>query len=1235
MRFGFGPAKTTAFKTDGMRFDALKRKLDKRIKELNGPEDAANDQAGAKVLDGSAQIRWTAKNGIYVKKGTWNTKGWDPFGSDILERGDKFLGARDEIARSINLTFGFTLNEDGQLIGDYLVDSLLKERVRNEMGAEDIANLDDAELQRRKQNIYLRLDDLDELQQKVDEIRDRELAQQFDQAIEQGAKWGAVRDQIIQSINKRFDFAEYKKQSIGYHLVDELLERKAANIPNLNEAEKELRKQNFDLRREDLQELQQKIDDFKHHPERLEIPQAIDPLTLTLTASVGYLHGGQSKIAVQAGTEALLKSAERDILAQKKGDVSKEDFEANSEKYEKEARKMARRILIRLGMTTERDQWKSGNVDETNTLEGGLTWRNAANVSFSLHLNGVTDLETMALLQSTTLPGKINTIGNRLFALDKELHNHLPNLPKDWDDLSTIRDQIRKVVSENRGLMLELKKMSYPDDVINPAKRQEFYNRLAANIENMDAVVKQLYDLLQEGGIDKGLPFWSDIEKAVDIAEEICLETLALASAVYPRIRAKSGDRNKPQPKHIELPGLTAWHHVTDNFKGRVGKALDQGLKAPDILFRADSTHQKNYSNAITRYNKRLQRLKNGREWYHKNKSREEKQKTNVVWQPPKSLVKEDPDTEYRLDLISAFQENEELAGAIRRRQMILGETGDFKRRVGKKDDENIYDQSGSDLLGINRQSIANREKTGADLINDEMDVLKEQRRALILLLYPNLTRAPVGQAAPVQAFARNSGASIEEESVDSSTVSTDPYSGNQVNIERSVLEVHIDASSPSDPILPEDYNEDDLSQVTIKVVNENLYKDENAKANTKQNSVFGLGVIDEDDEADELPENANLAIINQQGIGLSGQRPSARLAARVSSQDVDLPFAGKENDAPNAARSDQKFGGRLTLEQKLQVDCGALENASRSYWSSFKEHNDANLYKSEQLQGGGLQIFDEVEAVLKKNDELLARVGKVISGETINDSANRQALSQDMWRNFASLAEARQKLEAFRNQQLAAMTAEARTAPKSLEKYRQSIRNAGWNLEQLNEFILATHSLAYELSGEDAVKGRNDDGLVRYSQSMMESFERTPLKYTTIKSEGHPLAEHGAGFGSEMVDKERVSRYLAELEYLSRDRSVNKQEPLEVQLQKRIERSSVNMLPHLKRALKLNTDLSFQLKGGDLDLQYELGSREEQVVSRLKNDREDLLKLRLDELMKQQEDQGQLQGVAELAATF
>lgn len=153
-------AKTSGFQTDRMTFSTLRKTL--------------AWQKTNKGLSDDAKLRSTAKKGLYVKDGI-SRKGFSfcgfHFRGPLIERGNKYLKARNDIARSINLSYG-NLMYEGQLLGNYVIDQLLTERAQQESAAASENGVADPEdVKRRKGNMSLRYRDLETLQAKIDEVK--------------------------------------------------------------------------------------------------------------------------------------------------------------------------------------------------------------------------------------------------------------------------------------------------------------------------------------------------------------------------------------------------------------------------------------------------------------------------------------------------------------------------------------------------------------------------------------------------------------------------------------------------------------------------------------------------------------------------------------------------------------------------------------------------------------------------------------------------------------------------------------------------------------------------------------------------------------------------------------------------------------------------------------------------------------------------------------------------------
>lgn len=679
---GFFTVKTKGFQTEGLNFQALKGKLEKQVED--------------KKLDDDAQLRWSGAKGLYAKSGTWNVSGYVPFGSGVILRGDKFLAARQEIARSINLAYGNRII-NGEFAGDYIVDQVLEARAREELGLAPDERGNQQEIENKKGMLHLRVKDLKRIEKEIVALRD-----------------------------------------------NRLLPRKE-----------------------------------RMHPERL--------------SSVGYIRSeAQSGEAAEKGTQKLIDAVVDDLATQKwaKMDPKKRAAlgpykrDEINKKYYADAEDEAIRLLAYKGMKTF-SRGRLENEREVNLFKDGLTTHNVAGVSQWLRVNNIKNKNVAALLQATELPQHINACSERLIDLHKELMKYAQDLDdgKIFDRLQAngkyeldnplraVEVSIKQVIEQNLAAIRRLKNMSYPDDVTNADLRQREYNTLIENIEEMDFALGDLHDIVERGsGTLQGVA-GEPIKRLVDAAQKFCAETLELAGGVHPMLRASDSIDKKPRPFRTTLPGLTS-HRSPDDFEAMVANGLKHKIKAPDILFKADSEGQKSIRSLTNNHNKRIAKIADEYRKYR-----------DLLGGDTSRLAQEDRVfiNRFRERLIKAIRDNEKLTAIIQRRQKILGQN-------------------------------PNQE------IDSKLDRAKAQRNALLLMLYPRLIRVPdedellaFDQARAArddepQPCNLNGNLAMEESRNDTS-VSTDANSSSNALLRDSQTHVDIDQSA---------------QQVTVKVTSQN-----------------------------------------------------------------------------------------------------------------------------------------------------------------------------------------------------------------------------------------------------------------------------------------------------------------------------------------------------------------------------------------------------------------------------
>ncbi len=596
----FDPAKTVGLDidTNGMSFTKLTAMLGEQIKKHG--------------LDKTAQVLWSPDNGLYVTDGLRNGIGRGALGSGIVKLGEKYLAGRDEIIRSINLSYGFALHQ-GKLIGEHVVEELLADRAREEAETAPGEKLSPEKLRLGRRHICIQFQDLRTLQTKIDAITD-------------------------------------------------------GQIEPLNESDQQ-----------------------------------------RLALSVGYMRARQTHGSVAKGTAALLEAVTEDLIEHRKSKMKPSKLTANSRTHRDEAEKEAKQILYRMGMKTI-----TQDDAEVHHLPGGLSPVNVDKASLWLHAGDVIDVNTMTMLQCTDLPRHINNGGDRLLALNNKLDQQITllsietarqrlsnriggaELVRKTKDFDRAKREIRAAVEESRSIIRELKLIPYPDGMIDWDNRQRFYDSLAGNIAKMDDVIHRLHVLLESGVFARERRGAANISKTCDIAQQHCIEAVALASAVRPLIHSKGSKRSVSRPFYLSLPGLTAYRRK-DYFSRLIDRGLSYEADAPNALFEADITDEDAHILIASVHNTRIKAIKGQYKEYLR------------LIEAKRILFRREESAfagTFRAKLKSAIQDNEKLTNAIRFRQKVLGEFGN--------------------------KSIEN-----------EVEAAEEQRSALMFLLYPNLTNAP------------------------------------------------------------------------------------------------------------------------------------------------------------------------------------------------------------------------------------------------------------------------------------------------------------------------------------------------------------------------------------------------------------------------------------------------------------------------------------------------------------
>ena len=683
---GLFTSKTNAIDTSGLNFSKLKEKID--------------EQVAKKKLEGDAQLRFRSGKGLYAKSETWNVNRLDPFGSGAVARGGKFRAAREEVARSVNLSYG-NQQLNGMFVGHYIVDQILDERAREQLGlpprghsARETADVE-KQIENLKASLHLKYSDIHEIAKRIGQLK----------------KAGAI----------------YKDRNVQLH---------KGQVPN----------------------------------ERL-------------LSSIGHLRGsGQTEEAAVQETRTLIETMISDLVEHKWSKaMSPEDREAlrTSEnrkdqqrynelhkKFHADAEEEARAILGRNGMKT----YYRGHMEEEeelHALPGGLSQENVAKVGLLFRLQGIKDDNVALLLQSTGLPRHVIACGARLAGLKTQLERcatdlHHPNIIAELThridnnaaenidyQLSELAGNIQALVDENRAAVLSLKEMSFPDDVTDPVVRRQHYNRLIHNIEQMDNALERLNAIVSShGDVVKNVTHGA-VVNLVNVAQKFCTETLELASGVYPgpvknnasdvkpdsQDREDSQDRllsgsgaddasllangsvderrrlssnadyygvprlgdeiaNRQRPFRLHLKGLML-NSSPGDIEHKIINGLGNPIETPWVLFGRDTTDIFSIGFLTRGHNARMLKISSGYNDY-----------THLLKTHPSLRSKEDNAyiNLFRKNLIKALHDNERLTEVFQRRQEVRGDA------------------------------------PHAD-IDVQLQRVKEQRNALLLLLYPRLTR--------------------------------------------------------------------------------------------------------------------------------------------------------------------------------------------------------------------------------------------------------------------------------------------------------------------------------------------------------------------------------------------------------------------------------------------------------------------------------------------------------------
>ena len=620
--------KTSGFQADGMTFTALHEELAKQVRKGK--------------LNDEAELRWTNSRGLYAKNGVSNTGAnyfQRRFGSGLLNRGVKYLAAREEVARSINLTHGFHIHE-GQWIGDFVIDRVLSERA--EAQAREVLHAKmplgeqipwdelQAEIARQKKTMTLQFNDLASIQDKLDAI----------------SRQGALR-------------------------------------PPVGDAER-----------------------------------------ARLINSVGYLSAApKSGRALIQGTEQIVRAIAQDFIdvEHRKGDAS--SYYERPDALRSYAYEKAWRILKKLGLEKQRI-----DGERTSILPGGLTRSNVERVRKEIRKEDIPARNLLALLHSADLPKAIYESGQRIMdecsslnravtALTSEEANQ--QLERMYDpftkknvaeQLKAAKSDILNLTANNRIILRDLKRLSFPADLDNDDARIDLNARLMHNIAILNGRLKELNAVAEPELKYLVRPLDKAIAEVFTAAQLYCSETLKLADAVSPRKPALRVGLQEARPFDMQLDGVMSYGNPNgfgdqSPYDVIISDGLSRKLEPPDILFQAADDNTDTLDRLRSMQSHRL-------DYIHG----EYRQYLDLVGSKESHCFTADEHQSismFQATIANALKDNERITHQIKQRQKIFGQT-------------------------------ENRS------VNIQLRYARHQRNALLLLLYPRQVQPyPNGKEHP------------------------------------------------------------------------------------------------------------------------------------------------------------------------------------------------------------------------------------------------------------------------------------------------------------------------------------------------------------------------------------------------------------------------------------------------------------------------------------------------------
>ncbi|MEM8988094.1 MAG: hypothetical protein AAGC95_15360 [Pseudomonadota bacterium] len=602
----FFTVKTKAFDTAELNFSKLKEKIDKQVEK--------------KKLGGDAQLRFSAGKGLYAKSETWNVHNLDPFGSGELERADKFRAAREEVAQSVNLSYA-NQRVNGQLVGHYVVDQILEERARAQLGLAPDDVGDRKQIENVKASLHLRYSDINEVATRITALKTQgKIIKDGRVKLHEGHVPNTDLMSSVGYLGGRWrtqEMAERETRKLIDTMVTDLVEHKWAKAmsPKAREA---LRASDTLADKEKYHEFDKKF----HGDAEAEARSLLHHYVGMKTYYRGHMEEEEELHAV-------------------KGGLSTEN-------------------VAKVGLALRLQGVKDDNVSAL-----------LQSVDLPRHINdcGVRLADLKVQLEQSVIALEDSAMSQEL-----EYRIGANNAGTISRDLADVAGAIQRSTDWNRESVLMLKEMSFPDDVTNPEVRRRHYNRLIKNIEDLDIALGTLNNIALRHQSAFANVAQETISNMVDAALDYCAETLELASGVYPgpppaeaghmkRRSSSDDDFDRPRPFRLCLPRLML-NATSDEIDTKINKGLDAYFKVPLILFEREERDSMELADRTSYHNIRILNMNKEYEKYRR-----------LVVKDDEALSNDDKAyiNNFRKNIITALRDNEKFTELLQRHQAICG----------------------------------------------------------------------------------------------------------------------------------------------------------------------------------------------------------------------------------------------------------------------------------------------------------------------------------------------------------------------------------------------------------------------------------------------------------------------------------------------------------------------------------------------------------------------------------